>query len=597
VRNNEQSFGYTNQVPMYMIRITVVLLCLWGALDAATLKRGVKGGALESYYCLPIDTMSEVFSEKYRKNYGEYDHLAIRFDQSWGNPSAFFHAVGEALGQNTTWQREGFFLVFDTEDPIESIEHRLGKYRYPGELEMVIPVRQQPIPKEQLVLYETLPNEYLTVTEGISFNHIKEFWESSISWSLVEAGLSKSRKQQEIVALLDHQGHPLSKEWSEAYLKKPDKTPGIGLLIRLEGELFIDGKVKYLKAHLVVRHDMSPILRLSGLSTSIFTYSGFMCWEGRFITDYCINKTGSSIFGYDASDLMVTMKRKAEDIRFVKKPNPLEWEDDPEFAGIEAQIRILKKSKNSNLSVPRTNSWDLMEKYLPPVLFLLLHEYPIPAILGLFLVLIAIIVMIKNGEVRKKDLGWFLIPTIYFLFFSGFFAFDKHKQSPFESVVMALIIFAHFLLIFFSLMVFIITLLNTPPKRKLWQIWFLLAVLGIFLTFLFMGIAPPLAFLVGLFSILFLITMSLAFIIHGIQWLLQRWPNKKGLTLALINALGVIELMPIALLPLSFFSSGGATGLVVFYYSCSLLAVVSCIIFSVIYYFTRKREISESFNG
>jgi hypothetical protein len=420
-----------NEGPMNITRIAVMLLCLWGALDAATLKRGVKGSPYESYYCLPIDTMSEVFSEKYRKNFGEYDHLAIRFDQSWGNPIAFFRAVSEALGENTTWQREGFFLVFDTEEPIESIEHREGKYKYPGELEMVIPVRQQPIPKEQLVLYETLPNEYLTVTEGISFNHIKEFWESSISWSLVEAGLSKSRKQQEIVALLDHQGHPLSKEWSEAYLKKPDKTPGIGLLIRLEGELFIDGKVKYSKAHLVVRHDMSPILRLSGLSTSIFTYGGFVCWEGRYIPDYCKNKPCTSIFGYDASDLMVTMKRKAEDIRFIKKPNPLEWEDDPEFAGIDAQIRILKKEE----LVQKKTFGDLL-----PYIFLLLLP------LGLITIYFFIYILHIQPETRKRWVPVFKAVAYCFLgmilsIFTGapeFFGLIAFLTLSFSSMVLVL---------------------------------------------------------------------------------------------------------------------------------------------------------------
>lgn len=417
---------------MNITRITVVLLCLWGALDAAPLKRGVKGSPYESYYCLPIDLKSEAFSEKYRKNFGEYDHLAIRFDQSWGNPIAFFRAVSEALGENTTWQREGFFLVFDTEDPIESIEHRLGKYRYPGELEMVIPVRQQPIPKEQLVLYETLPEVYQFVTGTDNLNRrIKDFWQSTVSWSLVEAGLSKTRITQEILTLVDSQGNPFTKEWSEAYLSKPNDMPGIGLLIRLEGELFIDGKVKYLKAHLVVRHDMSPILRLSGLSTSIFTYSGFMCWEGRFITDYCIYKTGSSIFGYDASDLMVTMQRKAEDIRFIKKPNPLEWEDDPEFAGIDAQIRILKKEE----VVQKKTFGDLL-----PYIFLLLLP------LGLITIYFFIYILHIQPETRKRWVPVFKAVAYCFLgmilsIFTGapeFFGLIAFLTLSFSSMVLVL---------------------------------------------------------------------------------------------------------------------------------------------------------------
>ncbi len=587
-----------------MLCILVCLLCLWCSLGAATLKKGVKGGAYESYYCLPLDTKSEMFSTKYRKTWGEYDHLAIRFEESPGNPIAFYHAVSEALGQNTTWQREGFFWVFDAKEPIESIEHRLGKSSCPGEVEMVIPVKQQPIPRENLLLYDALPEEYRNVTGGLSSIGIKigikEFWQSSVSWSLVETGLSKNRNNLEIIALLDPHGKPMTKEWSEAYFNNPDDTSGIGLLIRLEGsDLLIDGQFRYMKAHLAVRHDMSPILRLSGLSRSIFTFGGFMCWEGRYIPNYCKNDVIHSIFGYDANTLMVTMRRKTKEIRFIKKPNPREWEDDMEFVGIDAQIKILKKEDELAMLTSR-NKWPkasnasiLFREYLSPAFLLFESELLRLLLLSLLSVLIIFVAFLKKHAQWRSWLKIMALPAVFFLF-----VLYKTSQSPIgqrfvKDPLAVLLLLLHVCIFLVSSAAFTSYLINKPATRMKWLKWLAVAIVGSLTVYALKGIMAPLAGLIALCCGLLLLVMSIVFVIQGSEWLLQRWPNWKGMVLSLVNALGCIEITAIALLPLSLGLSGeGGMGIAIVYVYFIFVAVPGTAIYAFVRY--KKKDVNSA---
>ena len=568
-----------------IMRIGVVLLCLLGVLDAASLKRGVQGGEYESYYCLPLDTKSEVFSEEYRKNWGEYDHLAIRFDGSKGNPINFFHAVSEVLGDNATWQKEGFFLVFDAKEPIESIEYRLGKSRYPGNLEMVIPIRQQPISRDNLLLFEELPAEYLALnadTRLITYLILKDIWNSALSWALIESGLSKGRTQIGILALLDSQGKPFAREWSEAYLKKPDDTPGIGLLLRVGTDIYIEGK-SYPKSYLVVQEDMSPILRLSGLP-SIFTYYGFMCWEGRYRTEYCMMGSDHPGLGGEANTLFLCFSSKAEDIRFIKKPNPEDWEDDMEFAGIDAQIRILEK-KDASEKANGIDVWELIMKCLIPVFFLFISGLPIITIFALLLFLLPVAFLLDKRAGWLTWLKSLALPTAFFLFVLREAYLSPSGEMYLKNPLTVLVFLLHFIRQLLVLTAFTKFLINNPPMRKKWLKWSLVAASGWPVLLIFQGISFELAGPCALLYSFLLLIMSIAFIVHGMQWLQQRWPNWKGLLLSLVNALGCIEITAIALLPVFLGSSGeGGLGVYLIYFYLILVAVPGTAIYAVVRY-------------
>jgi hypothetical protein len=145
---------------------------------------------------------------------------------------------------------------------------------------------------------------------------------------------------------------------------------------------------------------MSPILRLSGLSRSIFDYDDYRCRKGVG-GNFCEGVSGRSVFGYDANTLFLVLRsRQAEDIRFIKKPKPEEWEEVEEFAGTNAQIRILE------------NKSKLLKKPSNALFFFFLT---LLVSLGLITVCFFFYILHKQPETRRRWMPIFKIMAIYFL--------------------------------------------------------------------------------------------------------------------------------------------------------------------------------------
>lgn len=147
---------------------------------------------------------------------------------------------------------------------------------------------------------------------------------------------------------------------------------------------------------------------------------------------------------------------------------------------------------------------------------------------------------------------------------------------------------ARVVIFLFTLSVFIAFLMNSPQKRQIWSKYCLWAVSGYLSAFVFKNIAAPMAGFILLFCALLALILSIVIIINEIQWLLQRYPNWKGLAMALLNALGSFEVIAISWVPLVGTSGEAGIAMAMGYYPIALATVMGTVAYAVYRYIERK---------